>query len=678
MPDLRWFFDFHSHKTIRINHDPDVVGMANTMRECGIAEVTSFAKDHTGFAYYRTKHGTPHPRMRGDAFGDVSRACKEAGMRVLAYLSFGIDGEAARKHPEWARALAEGPEWTDDWYISVCPFTPYLDDLMLPMVEELATGYPIDGFFFDTMGAMRPCYCPWCEKEFRDKHGLAIPRHKDDPNWGGYGQFRHDRSLAMIQRVGDFIAARMKNPIVYFNQLGSLRFPERLPKSLNRLILDFTIFQSQSLQASLYGAFASMADRPAEFHFTIFNQGWGDWSPRPVEALEKTAVAGWARKNGSCPGDRLRPENRLDPISVRAMRHLSAVGEKLSQIGPDDDAELAHDILALHGAPVMYGEDMSAFALTKDVGTTEGCHRLLLDAGANFSITPEYNLTSRIASARLVITPEMKRFEPGTGAILKSYVENGGILLMTASIPKDGAETFDWLGIEREETPWQDHIYLPQWNPSEDKSPVLVRGDFFSVIPKGADVVLNAIRPYDCSYGVRFGWGIGPAETHPSDKLLLTRMKVGKGQAWYFAAPIFSCYNQQANWTQIDWFRGLLAAILPHPRGRAISKAGNVEIIVQTKQDATWAYLINHGGEQLVPAQRAWSRMFTPVPPFPTTVEIRDDRGRSAARVLLDGEPAEYSEQNGCVQLEIAMDSIWKLVRVDWENSLPRSLRNER
>lgn len=120
MRPMGWHFDLHSHKNIRINHDPDVGGMARTLRECGVEEIITFAKGHVGFAYYPTRVGTVHPRMKGDAFGDIVAACKAEGIRVLAYVSFGVDGEAGRRHADWVQMRAPGvPDFfSEDWFVN--------------------------------------------------------------------------------------------------------------------------------------------------------------------------------------------------------------------------------------------------------------------------------------------------------------------------------------------------------------------------------------------------------------------------------------------------------------------------------------------------------------------------------------------------------------------------------
>lgn len=154
MKKLAWHFDFHSHKSVRIGHDPDSEGIAEALADARVEEMITFAKCHIGFSYYPTKVGTRHPRMKGDPFGDVLKACKTKGIKVLAYVSFGIDGEAGRKHHDWVQMSAPGVRYLSrDQFISVCPFTPYLEKGFLPQLKEIIERYEPHGFFFDARGA---------------------------------------------------------------------------------------------------------------------------------------------------------------------------------------------------------------------------------------------------------------------------------------------------------------------------------------------------------------------------------------------------------------------------------------------------------------------------------------------------------------------------------------------
>lgn len=670
MKRLAWHFDFHSHKNIRIGDKPDAEGMARALREAGAEEISTFAKGHNGFAYYPTRVGTVHPQMKGDPFGDVVKACKAEGLKVVAYISFGIDGEAGRKHNEWAQVFDAGPILSDDSFISLCPFTAYTDELMLPQIREVLDNYLVDGFFFDTMGALGTCYCDCCQADFNALYGTTIPRDKKMPNWDRYGRFRHKRGMELLRRVARFITDLRPGTRVGFNQVGTMRLPDPMPEEVSHLSLDYTTWGPQSLQASVCSAYGSTAGIPAEIMGTMFNAGWADWSPRPPAGLEQVVAASWARDCRPYMGGRMHPENHLDPPVARAIAFLGAVQERIADAYPENDARLVPDILLLHGPTVMYGEDYSRFAGDRcGIDPLLGAHRLLLDAGANFSVVAEHTLADHLAQCRLLILPEMPGIAASTEKTLKSFVEQGGRILFVGRIPASGGSRIDWAGVTPAAEPWQDHIYLPAWSDRDDADPVLVRGDFHAATLDGSQVVLPAIRPYDCDHGMRFGWGIGPPSSEPSEHPALTCHAVGSGTAWHLAAPIFGDYLVHLDWTQLAWTRGLLNKLLPDVRAKIMADSGLIEVVAHANQDSTWAFLVNHSGEHLAASathgHQAWSRTLA-VQSQPITLTIRDPAGRAPAAVRSKSEAAPFRIDDGAAVIEMVMDEIWQVVRVDW------------
>ncbi len=668
MEKLAWHFDFHSHKSIRINHDPDVESMAAELAAGHVDEIITFAKCHTGFAYYPSKVGNPHPRMVGDAFGDVVAACKAAGVRVLAYISFGIDGEAGRRHPEWAQVgnPEHGPHITEDHFIAMCPYTPYVDEFMLPMIQEIIDDYEVDGFFFDTMGAMGICHCECCRAEFARKHAREIPRGPDSPDWGRYGAFRRERAWDVVGRVGGYITDQHPETKVGFNWVGTTRYPERMPEGVTCLTCDYSTTGPQSLQASFHAAYGKTADRPCDVMYTILNRGWADWAPRPLPGLEQTGVTVWAHGCRPYLGDRLHPTNRLDPMSVRAIRFMGRVQEALEAWFPPEEAEQPDEILVVIGPLGMYGTDMHRFACDVSASVpAEGTHRLLLDAGYPMAITAEAFLGPNLAKATVAVLPEIEAIHARTEVMLKAFVEAGGRLLVMGRIPRVDGKPLDWLGVTREKTPWQDHIYLPVWTDDPEKSPVLVQGDFHRTEAADAEVVQWAIQPYDCSPGMRFGHATGPAAFACSEVPALIRRRIGKGETWYLEANMGTCYRTVANYWQADWFRALLSRLIPTPSARVVSAAGTVEITVHTTPGSLWAILINHGGEQLCFGSHT-ARTFAPVPPYPVRLEVTIPAGKNASGVTCDGQALEHTVEGSVLRIPVVMDRIWRIVRIDW------------
>ncbi|MHC4872076.1 MAG: alpha-L-fucosidase [Planctomycetota bacterium] len=673
MEPLAWFFDFHSTKNIRINHDPDIPHMIDVFKKNDVKEIFTFTKCHVGFAYYPTKFGTPHPQMKGDAFGDVCNACKDAGIEVTAYYSFGIDGEAVRAHGDWCKMMPDGAHIWEDWYGYPCPYTPYTDELMLPMLDEIVTGYPIDGIFFDTMGALSTCYCDYCKKAFKESSGLEIPREDSDPGQKEYALFKYDRGIKLLNDVGAFLQERKSDIRVGFNQVGTPRYPERLPEKVNYLTLDFSTFCHQSFQGSLCSAYSSTTGYHADIMNTTFNQGWGDWTPRPAASLEQFGVSAWIRNCRPHFGDRLRPENRLDRITERSIGLMADLRDRLLKEFPtaEDKASLSPDILTLVSKYTSYGENMENFG---DGGpgnkNIEGFHRLHLDAGANFTITTDDYLAENIGKSKLLVMPEVTKIDAEIETSIKDYVESGGKVLFVGSIPHVEGKTLDWLGVERESDPWQDHIYASTWEKEDNDGidTVLIRGDFHKVKTTGAEVVMEAIKPYDCIYGLKFGWGIGPASFEKSGNPLLTKCKVGKGEVWFLEGNLFSDYEENANWTQISWYRHLLAKIITKPDLRIISEAGTIEGVMHANEKSSWTFILNHGGEQYSgnPGDcKKWTRTFEPLPAFPIRVEFaaKNDKPKS---VTCMGNPIDYKIEDGNVVINMKLDAVWKAIRIDW------------
>ncbi len=666
MLTLAWHFDFHSHRSVRIGHRSDYPGVAAALKDAGVEEIIAFAKCHNGFSYYPTRLSTPHPLMKEDVFGGLVRACRHEGISPLAYVSFGIDGEAARKHPDWAQVHANGPALSPDWFISVCPFTAYTDELMLPQIEEIIKAYRPDGFFFDTMGSLRTCYCDVCRRDFRAAHGQEIPRDEPDPNWPAYGAFRRTRGLALIERVGRFIQQRLPGARVGFNQIGSAPYPEKMPASITRLTLDPPTYGPQSRSMGFCAAYGASADRPADVMPTIFNQGWGDWSLATARRMEKVAAAAWARNVRLYMGDRLHPEGRLDATTATALRQMKDIRRRMAAEFPPDSALPDDEVLILHSRSTVYGEDLRHFALNLGdrLAPLHGAHRLLGDAGTSLGVCAEAFLSARLRGIGLIVLPEIPALDPDTDAVLRLYVENGGRVLIAGGIPRVNGAPMNWLGVSRAETPWQDHIYLPAWPAMSHTLPVLARGAFHRLTLAGAEGIVPAIQPYDLAYGVRMGWGICPPAAEPSPHPALTRFRYGRGEVWYLEARLCSDYAAGGNWQQVEWAAGLIEQVLPAPRAALSGAPGNVELVCRRAPDRTWAILINHGGEEYF-GPRGWPRALEAQPPYDLALKLRD--ARKPLRVTCNGADVRFQVRDGVVIVPVIMDAPWKVIQAQWQ-----------
>jgi hypothetical protein len=157
------FFDNHTMPMC-----PDVGANFNAdeftdrIKACGVDMLTFHARDNEGMAYYDTKIGIRHPSLKYDLFGRLSDACKKKNISLIAYLNGGISSAEGAVHRDWTTLYFDGREYREPRFTpfvrTMCYNTKYRDHL-IAMVEEVAHGYPVAGFFIDCMNPF-PCVCP--------------------------------------------------------------------------------------------------------------------------------------------------------------------------------------------------------------------------------------------------------------------------------------------------------------------------------------------------------------------------------------------------------------------------------------------------------------------------------------------------------------------------------------
>ena len=117
-------------------------------------------------------------REKGDQLAACLAACRPRGIRVHAWLlclSLGTEGAAAR-----SRALARAGRLQTSFAGAtapyLCPSHPVNLALLRGTVQELVTGYPIDGIHLDfaRFAGENYCYCPRCRRAFEARIGQRV------------------------------------------------------------------------------------------------------------------------------------------------------------------------------------------------------------------------------------------------------------------------------------------------------------------------------------------------------------------------------------------------------------------------------------------------------------------------------------------------------------------------
>jgi len=148
--------------------------------------------------------------MRGDFLSEVLQEAHRRGLKVLVRLDISKNHQALyEEHPEWFQRTPED-DVRRGWTMRLTCFnSPYWQEHNFELVDEIMSRYPVDGFFYNAFHYDH-CTCQRCQKAFRERTGLELPRQEDwgHPAWRAFVQFRYQRMEEYTQRLRSFIRQR--------------------------------------------------------------------------------------------------------------------------------------------------------------------------------------------------------------------------------------------------------------------------------------------------------------------------------------------------------------------------------------------------------------------------------------------------------------------------------------
>lgn len=213
----RWFDE--PMRWLQLNLTPDdvagtdVAAWQQFWRESKVDGLTISAAGASAFYPTDLPLHIPVPGVEArDLFGELVGAAKELDIRVLARFEPNVSSrELSEAHPEWMsqplradivhlpgvdrRASRAFLRSVTAGRPRPCVNSPYFSDFMPMVMTEIATRYPIDGFYangWPFIGGGPPtgvsCACTWCLAGWRARghEELPIDAGRDDPEWDEY------------------------------------------------------------------------------------------------------------------------------------------------------------------------------------------------------------------------------------------------------------------------------------------------------------------------------------------------------------------------------------------------------------------------------------------------------------------------------------------------------------
>ncbi|MBI2298915.1 MAG: beta-galactosidase trimerization domain-containing protein [Armatimonadetes bacterium] len=508
---LKIHFDMHTPADVeRVGAEFDPAAFAAAIKSTGCEAVCFFSRCTYGWSYYPSQVGPPHPHLQRDLFGDGLAALKAEGIRVIAYCA--IDNlppplEAA--HPDWFCLDSDGlPRHGNGETTLVCAFSPFAEELMIPQFEEIATRYPVDGFFLD--GVYMYFYHASYSEYARSAFGRPIPVAADDPDWRAYRHCQVDRVWDVMNRAAEAIDRARPGCLLGVNWLAAPRWAVPPPPKIGYLTGDPPLHNC-TFETAFHLAAWGWRDQPADLMNERMLHHWQDFTCRTPETLDTEFATAIAQGGKLFLGDLLKPVRvQPDPDVMRLARRSFSFAAERRETGmglrPHADVAIliSPEIMRLQGP-----------SWSLDESAVRGAYLAIAEAGLTADVLYDGDLTEHLRRYRALLVPEQAYVSRSAAAAVGAFVAAGGGLLVTGAVPAavdpseptaaaEPAVLASLLGVAADGVHPFDLTYLvlrgsgaeDLWRPEDDFRPAVpVPGTCARVRAAGCDVLARVTAP---------------------------------------------------------------------------------------------------------------------------------------------------------------------------------------
>ncbi len=178
-------FDFHAmpDEVVASYFCPDVLSEMLDRIKPDFLQVDT--KGHPGLSSYPTKSGTQAKEIKHDVLKFWREETRKRDIALYGHHSGLYDINVCSLHPDWSIKNADGT--IDNEFVS--PFSPYVDQILIPQLKELALDYELDGAWIDgeCWGSLVD-YSDYAQNAYYKKFKNHAPR-PDDEDYEAYREF---------------------------------------------------------------------------------------------------------------------------------------------------------------------------------------------------------------------------------------------------------------------------------------------------------------------------------------------------------------------------------------------------------------------------------------------------------------------------------------------------------
>ena len=385
-------------------------------------------KGHPGITSYPTKAGYHVKGFQKDPLRLWREVTERNKVGLYMHYSGVWDAKVATEHPDWAMVRANGDRNNQ----KVSFFSPYLDGILIPQLKELSGDYKVDGAWIDgDCWAVETDYSEAAIRAWKQKTGYTdVPRKREDPHYFEYLEFTRELFRKYMGKYIDAIHAYDPTFQITSNWSYSSHMPEPVLNNVDYLSGDVTP------QDGVYrSAFEARALAPQGKPWDLM--AWGfSWNGGKMPMSNKSAVQ--LKQEAAeviAMGGGIQfyyQQNRDLSLKPWLAGTLKDLGDFCRARQPFTHKAKAIPQVALL-FPTQSYRRQSGSPFAGPPGKLPATLYALLDNQLPVELLMEHHLKGKMGRYSMIVIPECNGLDESMMTELRSYVSNGGKLLVIGS-----------------------------------------------------------------------------------------------------------------------------------------------------------------------------------------------------------------------------------------------------
>ncbi len=573
-------------------------------------------KGHSGLMGFNSRTGTGVPGITTESLRVWRDETRRRQIGLFVHFSGVWDNQACADNPGWAAVGADGQ--VSKQYASL--FGGYLNDRMLPQLQEVFERFDVDGAWVDgDCWAVQLDYHPKALESWATLYpGIEPPRSPESPYWEEWKQFHRQAYLNYLQRWTSAIHQAFPGSQLTGNWIYSTFYPRPVTIGVDYLSGDYDPVGSID-KGRAEARFLSQQGKPWDLMAWGFNWGNGVHTMKTPRQLQQEAATVLMQGGGFQVYYQPTRTGYIDtvimdilePVSqfVKARRSITQGSVTVPQVAVllSSDTHLKH-----RHAPF-------SSALTDSI---YGALLAWLDNRYSVDLLAEHHLTKSLDQYKVLVLPGVSVMSDTLERQITNWVRNGGRLMICGA---DTCNRFPHLAGISEPQP----IGHPGVRIMNSEGEVF-RGGPWITLPDTAGRVL--VRAY------------ADRDTRSASIPALVLRQEGKGLVAVIPGYAADMYYQSLHPALRRFFGEAAHALYPDPDVQ-VDGPGLVEVALRRTADGALAvHLMNTSS-----VQRGERVLAPPVidPISPLTIRVRTEKRPKQVSWMPDNSRVKWSWKNG-------------------------------